>query len=475
MAIYAIVLNATNWTQTTSRLYFNTADYTKIYSDASATQEVSQITIPTRELYRFGGFKATVGGVANTICIDEQGQLKEALYTYINNATSGKSVSVVETHVSSKITVNSNGGTGGPSALYRPYPYTSGADIYSDYLLESPVTQISELPTKQYNAFKGYFNNGTTGTTQYVESNGNILPALRNNNVSTIYAQWAHLVTITYSPNLPADSLGEQVYSYDGPTVFYYALETFFSDDTATQQIGTLQDFTIPMPTLLGFYCSNLNSAPDGSGDRIFKSLFDGRGEFVGSAPTANFTCYAIWLRGDYVILLKSGGTGGSSALLHNGHDVRFRLPGQSTYTKYITLPSCPGFVFGGYLDEDSVEQIASNGYITATQVTASDTIWYGLWSKTLYAQWVHETRTVTFNANGGSTTLPSKEAFVGKAVGNLPAAYRDGYSFVGWYSAATGGTLYTPITIMPDENIVLYAHWSSGTSTRVEFIFSNI
>ncbi len=66
------------------------------------------------------------------------------------------------------------------------------------------------------------------------------------------------------------------------------------------------------------------------------------------------------------------------------------------------------------------------------------------------------------FHANGGNVDLASKELAYGKEYGELPVAYRDGYTFLGWFSDPTGGEQIIPdtmVTINYVEN--LYAHWS--------------
>lgn len=48
---------------------------------------------------------------------------------------------------------------------------------------------------------------------------------------------------------------------------------------------------------------------------------------------------------------------------------------------------------------------------------------------------------TVTFNANGGTCSTPSKSVLRGNPAGTLPTPSRSGYDFTGWYTSASGGT----------------------------------
>ncbi len=69
----------------------------------------------------------------------------------------------------------------------------------------------------------------------------------------------------------------------------------------------------------------------------------------------------------------------------------------------------------------------------------------------------------VTFNANGGSVGTASKKVFINTPYGTLPTPTRTGYSFVGWYTAASGGSLVKEDTnVSITSNQTLYAAWQS-------------
>ena len=57
----------------------------------------------------------------------------------------------------------------------------------------------------------------------------------------------------------------------------------------------------------------------------------------------------------------------------------------------------------------------------------------------TLDAIWVKnkDSYTVSFNANGGSSNLESREVKVGASYGDLPVISRDGYKFAGWFKSS--------------------------------------
>ena len=67
---------------------------------------------------------------------------------------------------------------------------------------------------------------------------------------------------------------------------------------------------------------------------------------------------------------------------------------------------------------------------------------------------------TITFDANGGTSSQSSKTVYSGSPIGALPTAARDYYTFDGWYTAASGGEkVSTDWT--GNMDITLYAHWS--------------
>jgi uncharacterized repeat protein (TIGR02543 family) len=108
-------------------------------------------------------------------------------------------------------------------------------------------------------------------------------------------------------------------------------------------------------------------------------------------------------------------------------------------------------------------------GWFTAatggTQITASTIVTKDV---TYYAHWTATKRsyTATFNGNGGGTPSPStitKEYNV--ALGTLPTCTRTGYTFLGWYTASSGGTKISTTTVVT-KDITYYAQWSINSYT---------
>ena len=68
---------------------------------------------------------------------------------------------------------------------------------------------------------------------------------------------------------------------------------------------------------------------------------------------------------------------------------------------------------------------------------------------------------TVSFDANEGTVSEPSKTVVCGSTYGSLPIPTRDHYTFDGWYTEKDGGEKVFDSTAFVDtKDIVLYAHW---------------
>lgn len=80
----------------------------------------------------------------------------------------------------------------------------------------------------------------------------------------------------------------------------------------------------------------------------------------------------------------------------------------------------------------------------------------------TIYAQWSAISYSVSFNANGGSVSPTSANGTNAGGV-SLPTPSRTNYSFLGWYTASSGGTYVGGggSVYYPTSSITLYAQWS--------------
>ncbi len=116
------------------------------------------------------------------------------------------------------------------------------------------------------------------------------------------------------------------------------------------------------------------------------------------------------------------------------------------------------GYSFTGW---NTVANGSGTAYAPATQFTINA-------NTTLYAQWAPNSYSVTFNANGGSTPTPtSKSVIYDSTYGTLATTTRTGYTFNGWFTASSGGTLVTSATAVAiTANQTLFAQWTVNTYT---------
>lgn len=160
-------------------------------------------------------------------------------------------------------------------------------------------------------------------------------------------------------------------------------------------------------------------------------------------------TLYAKWVPADgYVITfnLNEGGGAGTT------YDTKRTTTG-GTLAPWPADPQRAGYRFRGwYFDR-------TGGYRLDLERS------YDFWEDTtLYAHWTQssaeKTYTVTFDANGGNGGSVLTTGANGR-LSALPAANptRAGYTFGGWYTAASGGAKVTTSTLF-QKDATVYAHW---------------
>ena len=139
-------------------------------------------------------------------------------------------------------------------------------------------------------------------------------------------------------------------------------------------------------------------------------------------------------------------------------------MPGGETTTEgsikvSAKIPAWRGHVFKGWTDGDNMYQ-------------PGGTFEFGDREEAyLTAVWDDSVITVTFDPNGGTVATASKTVTFGQPYGTLPVPSRSGHTFMGWFTARTGGSLVaedTECTTSTDHT--LYAHWkenpAAGTVT---------
>ena len=76
----------------------------------------------------------------------------------------------------------------------------------------------------------------------------------------------------------------------------------------------------------------------------------------------------------------------------------------------------------------------------------------------------------ITFDANGGQCDTTSMYTDTTGKLSALPTPTRGGYTFDGWFTEQSGGTMVTAETVY-DENTTLYAHWTAIPSATTYLV----
>ena len=210
--------------------------------------------------------------------------------------------------------------------------------------------------------------------------------------------------------------------------------------DTASQPYnGTA--LTLPTPnardgyTFLGWYDAASGGNKIGSAGDTYTPTSDG------------VTLYAQWQKNFVVTYVATGGTCNTTSQEYKG------VP--------LTLPEAtrPGYVFLGWYTSETGGTLVGGIGDAYNDVTA-DTV--------LFAHW-QQIFTVTYNANGGTCSTTSQE-YSGTALKLPTPNARDGYTFLGWYTAASGGSEVGDAgdEYNPTANVTLYAQWAKNYTVTV-------
>jgi uncharacterized repeat protein (TIGR02543 family) len=163
-------------------------------------------------------------------------------------------------------------------------------------------------------------------------------------------------------------------------------------------------------------------------------------------APSGNILMHAVWVTSVYRLTFNAGigvsdsatatVTIGQSTLLPGATRANYNLQGWSTTETGGTLIS-----------------------LSSPYTPTADAL--------LYAQWVAQIFTVTYNGNGGTAGRSTDSVTYNVPTPiTLPSASRTNYVFSGWYSQASGGFLLgdAGANYSPTASVTVYARWIQGS-----------
>ena len=220
------------------------------------------------------------------------------------------------------------------------------------------------------------------------------------------------------------------------PPVAYYTV-TFNSQggSVVSPITGVKQGSTITLP-----------ANPTKAGFAFGGWCTDKEGKYLFSPTTpinSDLTLYAKWSEQFYTVTFDS--QGGSAVNPITG----------VKYGSTITLPANPvkaGFTFGGWCTDKE----GKSSFSPTTPINSD---------LTLYAKWIEQLYTVTFNSKGGSAVNPITGIKYGSTITLPPAPTKDGFLFNRWFiddnTFKNEFDKTTPIT----ADLTLYALWFGGKS----------
>jgi uncharacterized protein (TIGR02145 family)/uncharacterized repeat protein (TIGR02543 family) len=256
-------------------------------------------------------------------------------------------------------------------------------------------------PTRAGYTFDGWYTTAATGGTEVTTSTVFTANA-------TVYARWVSGTVPTYTITFNANS------------------GTVTPTSGVTTAHGTLS--SLPTPTRNGYTFVDWFTAATG-----------GTVVSTGTIFTANGTIYAQWAAKTFTVTFSS--QGGSAVAEQNV------APGGKA-TKPVPTPTRQGYTFGDWYQDVAYTKV----WHFETDAVTEDI--------TLFAGWV---LTITFDAGTGGRVNPvSANTDPNGKLADLPEPTRDGYTFDGWATAATGGTPVTTNTVFR-AHTTIYAHWAVG------------
>ena len=493
-----------NWKINTYTLTYNANGGSVTPTSKSLTygSQYGTLPTPTRTGYTFNGWYTAASGGTKVSSTTTIGAGNVTIYaqwtpnTYTYNikyvSSSGKSLgtsTVVGTYGSSKeVTPPAKTGYTSPSAQTVKFDSTSAKTITFTY---TPVTY-----SITYNLAGGSVSGNPTSYN--IESSAITLKNPTRTGYTFTGWTGSNGTTASTSVSIPSGSTGNKSYTANWKintyTLTYNANGGSVTPTSKTLTYGS-QYGTLPTPTRTGYTFNGWYTAASG-GTKVSSTTTIGAG---------NVTIYAQWTPNTYTYNIKyvssSGKSLGTSTVVGTyGSSKEVTPPAKTGYTspsaqtvkfdstsaKTITFTYTPvtysitynlagGSVSGNptsYNIESSAITLKNptrtgytfTGWTGSNGTTASTSVSIPSGStgnKSYTANWKINTYTLTYNANGGSVTPTSKTLTYGSQYGTLPTPTRTGYTFNGWYTAASGGTKVSSTTTIGASNTTIYAHWT--------------
>lgn len=258
-----------------------------------------------------------------------------------------------------------------------------------------------------------------------------------------------------YTVTMNADKSLYACYNLDTYTITYNLNGGTNPDSPAPPTSYTIEsaEITLPTPTRTGYTFD---------GWYTNEAVSVGPVTAIPAGSTENKTYWAKWTAIDYPITYELNG--GSKEGLVPWNPVTYTI--EQNVPAFTIAPVKNGYTFVGWYTDIELTTPISTPYVITSGTTGA---------KTYYAKWTPITYTVTFDANGGTGTITpaSKQVTYDAPYGELPEGPTPpgAGSFIGWYTASTGGTQVTAKTIVSTAgNHTLYARFESTFTVTVQY-----
>ena len=278
-------------------------------------------------------------------------------------------------------------------------------------------------PTRTGDTFTGWTGTGLSGLTKTVT----VSKGSTGNRSCT--ANWStNGYTVSFNYNKPSTATG-----------------TMSGNGTTSKGVTSAAAYgTLPQPSMPGWTFDGWYTAASGGSKISATTTY---------TATGNQTLYAHWTLNTYSISYNAnGGSLSGQRTNYNVETDSFTLP----------TPTRNGYTFTGW---------TGTGLSSATK---SVTVSKGSTGNRSYtANWSTNGYTVSFNYNKPSAATgtmtgngtASKGVTYAANYGDLPAPSMPGWTFDGWYTAASGGSkISATTTYTATGNQTLYAHWTLNT-----------
>ncbi len=303
------------------------------------------------------------------------------------------------------VTYSANGGSGAPSSQSADY--------------NTSVTVSSSVPTRTGYSFTGWNTAANGSGSDY--SGGSSLVVTSD---VTLYAKWTvNTYSITYDANNGSGA----------------------PSNVTGIAFGASTTLSSTVPTRAGYTFAAWNTVANGSGTTYASGA-------TFAMPANNITLYAQWTATVQTVTYSANGGSGapSTASVATG----------ATATVSSSVPTRTGYTFQRW-------NTAANG--SGVDYSSGATFTMGASNVTLYAVWLANTYSITYDANGGAAPPASANAQTDSTFtvsASLPT--RAGYTLVSWNTVRNGsGTHYAPgaTFTMPPNSVTLFAQWSANAN----------